>query len=174
LKPNLDRSHAVDVDKPERAGLIPIGQAARRLGVTTAALRFYERRGLVASAARDGGQRWYGRAELRRIAFIRTAQELGMNLNEIATLVHSDGTGWRELVMTHIDQLHRQRAWIETTLTALQGSMTCPRDHPLLECQHLIDALDERVDSENHSSGDDVDPADHRHRISPSRSRHTT
>lgn len=125
---------------------IHIGDAARRFGVATSALRFYEDRGLLTPAARIGGRRWYGRAELRRIAFIRTAQQLGMNLDDIATLIHSDGTGWRELVGAHIDRLRRQQEWIDATLTTLHSALACPRNHPLLDCDHLIDTLDHWID----------------------------
>jgi DNA-binding transcriptional MerR regulator len=125
---------------------IHIGEAARRFGVATSALRFYEDRGLLTPAARVGGRRWYGRTELRRIAFIRIAQQLGMNLDEIATLIRSDGTGWRELVSAHIDQLRRQQERIDATLTTLRSALACPRNHPLLDCDHLIDTLDHWID----------------------------
>lgn len=152
--------------QPEQApsDLIHIGEAARRFGVATSALRFYEDRGLLTPAARVGGRRWYGRAELRRIAFIRTAQQLGMNLDDIAGLIHSDGTGWREVVTAHIDQLRRQQEWIEATLTTLNSALTCPSDHPLLDCHHLIDTLDHWIDGPYGDASDGSDAAEPAHR----------
>ena len=47
------------------------------------ALRFYEDRGLITSRRSDGGQRRYGRAVLRRLAFIQVAQRVGLTLEEI-------------------------------------------------------------------------------------------
>ncbi|MEJ3655170.1 MerR family transcriptional regulator [Actinomycetes bacterium KLBMP 9759] len=135
--------------KPGPAGLIPIGEAARRFDLAASALRFYESRGLLTPAARDGGRRWYGRAELRRVAFLRTAQQLGANLDDIAALIHSNGTGWRDLVGAHIDHLRRQREWLDATLDTLHDALTCPLDHPLLECPHLIDTLDTWIDEPN-------------------------
>jgi MerR family redox-sensitive transcriptional activator SoxR len=64
--------------------LLTIGQVAERSGLATSALRFYERQGLVSSTRTSGGQRRYRRDVLRRIAFIRVAQRVGIGLDEIA------------------------------------------------------------------------------------------
>ena len=63
---------------------LSIGQAADRLGVAASALRFYEQRGLITSRRTSGGQRRYARDVLRRVSFIRAAQEVGVSLDEIA------------------------------------------------------------------------------------------
>ena len=62
---------------------IPIGEFARRAGVAASALRFYETQGLLASRRSAGGQRQYPRSELRRVAFIRAAQAVGLSLDEV-------------------------------------------------------------------------------------------
>jgi DNA-binding transcriptional MerR regulator len=68
--------------------LVPIEQAARRFGVRASALRYYEERGLLAPASRHSGRRWYGPAELRRIAVIRYWQRSALlSLEEIAELL---------------------------------------------------------------------------------------
>lgn len=64
--------------------LIPIGDFAKRAGIAASALRFYEQQGLLASARSSGGRRLYPRSELRRVAFIRAAQAVGLALPEIA------------------------------------------------------------------------------------------
>ena len=69
--------------------LLTIGETARRSGVDTSALRFYESRGLIKSTRASGNQRRYPRATLRRIAIIRVAQTLGLSLAEIATAFES-------------------------------------------------------------------------------------
>ena len=66
------------------AELISVGEAARRSGVTTSALRFYEERGLISSMRSPGNQRRYQRSTLRRISVIRVAQRLGLTLTEIS------------------------------------------------------------------------------------------
>lgn len=60
-----------------------IGQLAERSGVAPSALRFYEDRGLIASERTTGNQRRYAPSTLRRVAFIRTAQRVGLTLEEI-------------------------------------------------------------------------------------------
>ena len=60
-----------------------IGEVAARAGIATSALRFYDREGLVRSLRTSGNQRLYEREVLRRIAFIRVAQRVGLTLGEI-------------------------------------------------------------------------------------------
>ncbi|WP_026422182.1 redox-sensitive transcriptional activator SoxR [Actinokineospora inagensis] len=62
---------------------LTIGEVADRSGVPHTALRFYEERGLIAAERTAGNQRRYPRAVLRRLAFIRTAQRVGLSLEEI-------------------------------------------------------------------------------------------
>lgn len=63
--------------------LIPIGELAARSGVAPSALRFYEAQGLLRSQRSAGGHRLYRRNVLRRVAFIRVAQHVGLSLSEI-------------------------------------------------------------------------------------------
>ncbi|CRK58832.1 Redox-sensitive transcriptional activator SoxR [Alloactinosynnema sp. L-07] len=65
------------------AETLSIGEVADRSGVPHTALRFYEERGLIHSERTAGNQRRYARAVLRRLAFIRTAQRVGLTLEEI-------------------------------------------------------------------------------------------
>jgi MerR family transcriptional regulator, redox-sensitive transcriptional activator SoxR len=63
---------------------LPIGEMAARSGVAPSALRYYEDEGLVRSHRSPGGQRRYERDTLRRVAFIRAAQRVGLTLEEIS------------------------------------------------------------------------------------------
>ena len=65
------------------ASELTIGEVAARSGVAPSALRFYERRGLIAAARTDGNQRRYERLVLRRIAFIQAGRAAGISLAEI-------------------------------------------------------------------------------------------
>ena len=62
---------------------LSIGYVSERTGVSTSALRSYEQEGLIRSRRTDGGQRRYTRDVLRRVSFIRIAQQVGLGLNEI-------------------------------------------------------------------------------------------
>jgi MerR family transcriptional regulator, redox-sensitive transcriptional activator SoxR len=63
--------------------LLTISDFAARSGVAPSALRYYEKEGLVRSTRTTGNQRRYQRSELRRVAFIRVAQQVGVSLDEI-------------------------------------------------------------------------------------------
>jgi MerR family redox-sensitive transcriptional activator SoxR len=68
----------------ERSDLLPIGEVAVRSGVATSAIRFYEAEGLISSVRTTGNQRQFARHTLRRLAFIRAAQRVGLTLDDIA------------------------------------------------------------------------------------------
>jgi MerR family transcriptional regulator, redox-sensitive transcriptional activator SoxR len=103
--------------------LLTIGEVAGRAGVATSALRFYEREGLIESTRSAGGQRRYHRDVLRRVAFIRAAQRVGLSLDDIRDALHSlpdrrtptaaDWTrlsrSWRPLLEARIAELERLR-----------------------------------------------------------------
>jgi MerR family transcriptional regulator, redox-sensitive transcriptional activator SoxR len=63
---------------------LTIGQLAERAGVATSAIRFYEEKGLVHSTRTTGNQRRYAQSTLRRVAFVRAAQRVGLSLEEVA------------------------------------------------------------------------------------------
>jgi MerR family redox-sensitive transcriptional activator SoxR len=63
--------------------LLAIGEVAARSGIAPSALRYYESEGLIHALRSDGGQRLYEREVLRRVAFIRAAQRIGLSLDEI-------------------------------------------------------------------------------------------
>jgi MerR family redox-sensitive transcriptional activator SoxR len=61
---------------------LTVGEVAERSGFAASALRFYEREGLISAERTSGGQRRYERNVLRRLAFIRAAQHVGLTLQE--------------------------------------------------------------------------------------------
>jgi MerR family redox-sensitive transcriptional activator SoxR len=64
---------------------LTIGELSARTGVAASALRFYEAEGLITSTRTSGGQRRYPRDTLRRVSFMRIAQQVGLSLGEIRT-----------------------------------------------------------------------------------------
>jgi MerR family redox-sensitive transcriptional activator SoxR len=91
---------------------LTIGQLAKRAGVTVTTLHFYEERGLIQSRRTTGNQRRFPRHTLRRIAFIRVAQRVGIPLREI-------GEALAELP---VDQTPTQEDW-EMLSTAWQADL---------------------------------------------------
>ncbi|MFI5755912.1 redox-sensitive transcriptional activator SoxR [Streptomyces sp. NPDC051569] len=68
---------------PEKIHELTVGQLSARSGVAVSALRFYESRGLISSRRTSGNQRRFGRDALRRVAFVRAAQRVGIPLATI-------------------------------------------------------------------------------------------
>jgi MerR family transcriptional regulator, redox-sensitive transcriptional activator SoxR len=66
-----------------RTDLLSIGALAERTGLSVSAIRFYEARGLVSSLRNAGGQRRFARADIRRLSFVKIAQQLGFSIEEI-------------------------------------------------------------------------------------------
>ena len=109
---------------------LTIGELSERSGIATSAIRYYEARGLVRSRRTPGNQRRYARAELRRLAFIRTAQRVGLSLEEVEhalaalpsnrTPTKADWTrlsrGWRPRLDEQIRQLERLRDALDSCI----------------------------------------------------------
>lgn len=71
-----------------KEGLLTIGAVAKEAGVNIQTVRYYERRRLlIPSAHRDSGYRLYAAEAVRKLRFIKNAQELGFTLHEIAGLL---------------------------------------------------------------------------------------
>src|SRR5215469_16717395 len=68
---------------PAAISELTIGQLSARSGVAVSALRFYEDQGLISSRRTAGNQRRYPRAMLRRVAFVRASQRVGIPLARI-------------------------------------------------------------------------------------------
>jgi len=101
-------------------GWLPIGELARRAGVAASALRFYEAQGLISGGRSAGGRRHYPRHVLRRVAFIRAAQVLGLGLADIQAALASLPQG---RTPTQADWQRLGRAWqplLDARIAALQ------------------------------------------------------
>jgi DNA-binding transcriptional MerR regulator len=67
---------------------VPIGEAAKQSGVKAPTIRYYEHIGLLPAPPRsEGNRRHYGTSDLRRLAFIRHARELGFEIEAIRALL---------------------------------------------------------------------------------------
>jgi len=84
------------------------GQVSQRAAVAVSALHFYEREGLIESHRTAGNQRRYHRAVLRRVAFIRVSQSLGISLAQIRAALASLPD---DRVPTKADWARLSRTW---------------------------------------------------------------
>ncbi|KJF69572.1 MerR family transcriptional regulator [Rhizobium nepotum] len=68
--------------------MLSIGELSKRTGVKVPTIRYYEQMGLIREADRsDGNQRRYEKSDLERLAFIRHARDLGLNIDAIRELI---------------------------------------------------------------------------------------
>lgn len=106
--------------------LLTIGEVARRSGFAASALRYYERLGLLSASRSGGGQRRFPRSVLRRLAFIRAAQSVGLSLDEISAALATLPAG----TPTRADWAHLSQSWRARLdeqiagLTALRDGLT--------------------------------------------------
>lgn len=106
--------------------MLTVGEAARRSGFATSALRYYERTGLIDSERTSGGQRRYDRTVLRRLAFIRAARHVGLGLEEVRELLDKlpESRTPNRADWTRISRLWRKRLDAEIeALTALRDGL---------------------------------------------------
>lgn len=102
------------------------GELSHRSGVAVSALHFYEREGLIASRRTSGNQRRYARETLRRVAFIRMSQRLGIPLARV-----------REALATlPADRVPTSKDWAR-----LSAGWRADLDERILHLQRLRDNL---------------------------------
>lgn len=133
-----------------------IGKAARMAGVGVETIRFYERRGLIRQPLkpRYGGFRVYPGETVRRIRFIRQAQELGFSLREIQDLLSlradpkTDSGEVRERAEAKVTEVNRKIMELERIRSALEALIAaCPGGGALRACS-IMDALEGDGDRE--------------------------
>lgn len=105
---------------------LTIGEIAKRCGVASSALRFYEDEGLIRSERTEAGHRRYSRAVIRRVAFIVFAQKVGLTLDDIG----------EELCKLPQNRVPERADW-----TKLSSAWTRRIDQRIAELQRLRDGL---------------------------------
>jgi DNA-binding transcriptional MerR regulator len=109
--------------------VLSISELARRSGLTTAALRFYERKGLLTPAGRTGRVRIYDDTAPDRVATVGLLQKAGFTLAEIARLIRPDGAKgrqWTTAVRDKLAELEHARADIDRARAMLRHALACP------------------------------------------------
>ena len=111
---------------------VTIGELSARTGVAASALRFYEAQGLISAERTSGNQRRYARHMLRRVAFIRAAQRVGLGLDEIGQALRGLPEGrtpnkadWTRISRAWTVRLDKQIADLVRLQTKLTGCVGC-------------------------------------------------
>jgi len=111
---------------------LTVGQLSARSGAAISALHFYEARGLIASRRTAGNQRRYPRHMLRRVAFIRASQRVGLPLATIKQALDQLGdsrtptrSDWARLSAAWRDDLDARIAQLQRLRDSLTGCIGC-------------------------------------------------
>jgi MerR family transcriptional regulator, copper efflux regulator len=124
---------------------LTIGEVAEQANVHIETLRYYERRGLVARPPRSASNyRQYPEDAVRRVRFIKRAQELGFSLNDIRELLslRADPEAGCAEVRAHAEAKMKEIDAKIGALTAMKSAlatlvMECSGEGPLSDCPIL-------------------------------------
>ena len=126
--------------------LLTIGEIARRAGVATSTVRFYERRGLLVADARRSGQRRYRESSLRRLVFIGMLQDAGLSFEDIAGVLDAPTVAdWKTIARQRLVVLDEEIARLVRSKELLEGALLCRYDHPATECRVMGAEIDRRL-----------------------------
>jgi len=132
-------SSAPEVNPP--GGLLTIGELARRAGVTTSALRYYEELGLLPPPARISGQRRYPESAARLVAAILLYSDAGFTLAEQKALMAGDS---RQLMRRKLAELDEQIARAQAVREAISHGLRCPHED-ITECPNFNAGITARL-----------------------------
>ncbi len=111
-----------------------ISQVARRAGVRTSTLRYYESIGLLPEPPRVSGRRRYDASVLQRLEIIHTAQQAGFTLAELRILFDdilssaSPSARWHDLIQRKLQELNRLLLNVQSMRSLLEDIMRCDGD----------------------------------------------
>jgi len=129
-------------------GLVAIGEMARRTGVATSALRYYERIGLLSPVERIGQRRHYLASSAERVALIRLCQDVGFTLAEIGRLLAARNRArrdWDHLAERKISELDARIADAQRAKKLIEHALDCPH-RDLLACPEFHSALEAHLE----------------------------
>jgi len=118
---------------------LTIGELARRTGLTTSALRYYDELGLVRPTRRVSGHRRYAVDAVAAVGVVRFLQEVGFTLAEVKRLIASrkrSPVAWRALAVRKSAELRHRIAREEAARQAIEHSLVCPEDD-LFDCPNF-------------------------------------
>lgn len=126
---------------------LTIGELARRAGVATSALRYYEELGLLPAPARMSGQRHYPESAVGLVGIILLLRDVGFSLAEQKALMASRAVAlddWRRLVQRKLAELNEQIAKAQAAREAVEHALRCPHED-ILQCPNFAGVITARL-----------------------------
>lgn len=122
---------------------LTIGELARRTGVATSALRYWEELGLLPAPARVSGQRRYPQSAVGLVSVILVLRDIGFTLREARALIASRSmalVAWRESAQCKLTELDQRIAHAQAARTAIAHALACPHED-ILECPNFASVI---------------------------------
>jgi DNA-binding transcriptional MerR regulator len=138
-------SSAPEVNTP--GALLTIGELARRAGVTTSALRYYEELGLLPAPARLSGQRRYPESAARLVAAILLYSDAGFTLAEQKALMNtraSTSGDRKRLMQRKVAELDERIAREQAAREAIRHGLRCPHED-ITQCSNFNAGITARL-----------------------------
>ncbi len=123
--------------------LLSIGELARRVGVATSALRYYEELGLLGAPARISGQRRYPESAVGIVGAILLLRDVGFSLAEQQALMASRTIApdeWQRLARRKLAELDGQITKARTAREAIEHALRCPHED-IVECPNFVSVI---------------------------------
>jgi DNA-binding transcriptional MerR regulator len=127
--------------------LLTIGELARRAGVATSALRYYEELGLLPAPARISGQRRYPESAVGLVGIVLLLRDVGFSLVEQKALMATRGVAldeWRRLARRKLAELDEQIAKARAAREAIDHALRCPHED-ILHCTNFRGLITARL-----------------------------
>jgi len=129
---------------------LTITEVAKRAGIRASAIRYYESIQLLPPPRRSGGRRRYNPDVLRRISFIQVAQDAGLTIAEIQTLINElDGDTplserWQALAQQKLAEVDSLMRKVQGMKMILMKGLDC-------RCTNLEECIDCIIRAESSS-----------------------
>ena len=126
---------------------LTIGELAKRTGIATSALRYYEELGLLPAPVRVSGQRRYPTSAVELVAMILLLRDVGFSLRESKAFLGSRTPAvdsWRSLAHGKLANLDEQIAKAQTAKEAITHALHCPHDD-ITTCPNFTNVIAARL-----------------------------
>lgn len=126
---------------------LSIGELARRAGVATSTLRYYEELGLLPAPPRVSGQRRYPESTVGLVGIILLLRDVGFSLAEQKALMASRAVAldhWRRLARRKLAELDEQIAKARTAREAIHHALRC-QHQDILQCPNFASVIAARL-----------------------------
>jgi DNA-binding transcriptional MerR regulator len=122
-----------------------VGETARRFGLETHVLRYWEDEDLLRPARDGAGRRRYGRDDVVRVGVIVRSKAAGMSLEQVRVMLDAGAYDRHQVLEAHIADLDRRMADMAASRAMTEHALQC-RAHDIAACpgfrKHVQDVLD--------------------------------